>query len=192
MSFFCSKTSSRSILRTLARTTAHKQTTAFCSELKPDHMRNTYIYVYIVAILLEHKAYSLKSDTDYINYLQQGLLYLASNTYDLIVPVDSWACRRHLQQSQCVLDIALMPPQSQRHCPEHHRHTNPTIPTPELWFILTRPLIKIQAGRQVGGRGRGGKKTTPDLALGFALDIKLLDAKGQNTATLTPQHHGTQ
>ncbi len=44
----------------------------------------TYIYVYIVAILLEHKAYSLKSDTDYINYLQQGLLYLASNTYDLI------------------------------------------------------------------------------------------------------------
>jgi len=33
----------------------------------------------------------------------------------------------------------------------------------------------------VGGWGRGGKKTTLDLALGFALDIKLLDAKGQNT-----------
>jgi uncharacterized membrane protein (DUF2068 family) len=41
-------------------------------------------YVYIVAVLLEHKAYSLKSDTEYINCLQQGLLYLPSNTYDLI------------------------------------------------------------------------------------------------------------
>jgi len=84
MSFFYSKTSSRSILHTLARTIAHKQTTTFCSELKHYHMRNTHTYVYIVAILLEHKAYSLKSDTDYINYLQQGLLYLTSNTYDLI------------------------------------------------------------------------------------------------------------
>jgi hypothetical protein len=36
----------------------------------------------------------------------------------------------------------------------------------------------------VGGRGRGGKKTTPDLALSFALDIKLLDAKGQNTCNI--------
>jgi len=36
----------------------------------------------------------------------------------------------------------------------------------------------------VGGRGREGKKTTSDLALGFALDIKLLDAKGQNTCNI--------
>jgi hypothetical protein len=48
------------------------------------HEEHTYIYVYKVAILFERKAYSLKSNTDYINYLQQGLLYLASNTYDLI------------------------------------------------------------------------------------------------------------
>ncbi len=36
----------------------------------------------------------------------------------------------------------------------------------------------------MGGQERGGKKTTPDLALGFALDIKLLDAKGQNTCNI--------
>jgi len=36
----------------------------------------------------------------------------------------------------------------------------------------------------VGGWGRGGKKTTPDLAFGFALDIKLLDVKGQNTCNI--------
>jgi hypothetical protein len=35
----------------------------------------------------------------------------------------------------------------------------------------------------VGG-GEGEKKTTPNLALGFALDIKLLDAKGQNTCNI--------
>ncbi len=36
----------------------------------------------------------------------------------------------------------------------------------------------------MGGWGRRGKKTTPDLALGCALDIKLLDAKGQNTCSI--------
>ncbi len=36
----------------------------------------------------------------------------------------------------------------------------------------------------MGGWGRGGKKTTPDLALGFTLDIKLLDVKGQNTCNI--------
>jgi hypothetical protein len=84
-----------------------------------------------------------------------------------------------------VLDIALMPPQSQKHCPEHHRHTNPTVPTAELLFILTRPLIK-DPSRQAGGRaGEREKKTTPDLALDFALDMKLLMRRDR-----TPYLHG--
>ncbi len=107
ISFFCSKTSSRSILGTLALTTVKKKAT-------PIQWRLTLINSWIIFEKGESTTYSTKEN----KWMCDMVAALNHQTHMLWTVHGAWiACRRHLQQHQCVLCIALMPPVSQRHCP---------------------------------------------------------------------------
>jgi hypothetical protein len=107
ISFFCSKTSSRSILGTLALTTVKKKAT-------PIQWRLTLINDWIIF----EKGESTTDSTKENKWMFDMVAALNHQTHMLWTVHGAWiACRRHLQQHQCVLCIALMPPVSQRHCP---------------------------------------------------------------------------